>query len=154
MIIRNILKEEFIKLKDLFPGKEELWIKYSKQRLKLFDNKEIDIYVIEDNNDFIGEITVNYISHYLKSETMPNMRVYFEAFRIDKKYQAKGLGQKLIEYTINDLKEKGFEEFTIGVEEDNEKAKHIYFKYGFTEPIDYGKGDEFDTSEYTLYLKK
>ena len=40
MIIRKILKEEFIKLKDLFPCKEELWIKYSNQRLKQFDNKE------------------------------------------------------------------------------------------------------------------
>lgn len=154
MKIRKIIKEEFIKLKELFPGKEELWIKYKEQRLKQFDNKEIDIYVIEENERFIGELTVNYISHDLKSETIQNIRVYFEAFRIDKKYQGKGLGQKLIEYTINDLKEKGFKEFTIGVEEDNEKAKHIYFKYGFSESIDYGKGDEFDPAEYTLYLKR
>ena len=154
MIVKKILKEEFIKLKGLFPGKEELWIKYKNQRLKQFDNEEIDIYVIKEDEKFIGELTVNYVSHDLKSETIPNIRVYFEAFRIDKKYQGKGLGQKLIEYTINDLKEKGFKEFTIGVEEDNEKAKHIYLKYGFIEAIDYGKGDEFDPSEYTLYLKK
>lgn len=154
MIIKKILKEEFINLKELFPGNEELWIKYKNQRLKQFDNEEIDIYVIEEDKKFIGELTVNYVSHDLKSETIPNIRVYFEAFRIDKKYQGKGLGQKLIEYTINDLKEKGFKEFTIGVEEDNEKAKHIYLKYGFIEAIDYGKGDEFDPSEYTLYLKK
>ena len=154
MIIRKILKEEFIKLKDLFPGNEELWIKYKEQRLKQFDNKEIDIYVIQDGEKFIGELTVNYISHDLKAETIPNTRVYFEAFRTDKKYQSKGLGQKLIEYTINDLNEKGFKEFTIGVEEDNKKAKHIYFKYGFTKAIDYGKGDEFDPTDYTLYLKK
>lgn len=154
MIIRKILKEEFIKLKELFPGKEELWIKYSKQRLKQFDNKEVDVYVIEDDEKFIGELTVNYISHDLLSETIPKIRVYLEAFRIDKKYQGKGLGKKLIEYTISDLKEKGFKEFTIGVEEDNERAKHIYFKYGFTKAIDYGKGDEFDPTDYTLYLKK
>ena len=154
MIIRKILKEEFIKLKEMFPGKEELWKKYREQRLKQFDNKEIDIYVIADDEKFIGELTVNYISHDLLTETIPNIRVYFEAFRIDKRYQGNGLGQKLMEYTINDLKEKGFNEFTIGVEEDNEKAKHIYFKYGFTKAIDYGKGDEFDPTDYTLYLKK
>ena len=154
MIIRKILKQEFVKLKEMFPGNEELWIKYKDQRLKQLEDKEIDIYVIEEEEKFIGEITVNYISHELLTETIPNIRVYFEAFRINRKYQGKGLGQKLIEYTINDLKEKGFKEFTIGVEEDNEKAKHIYFKYGFTEAIDYGKGDEFDPSEYTLYLKK
>jgi len=96
MIIRKILKEEFIKLKDLFPGDEELWLKYSKKRLEQFDNKEIDVYVIEDNSEFIGELTVNYISHDLESETIPNIRAYFEAFRIDKRYQGKRLGQKLI----------------------------------------------------------
>lgn len=78
MVIRKILKEEFIKLKELFPGNEELWIKYSKQRLKQFDNKEIDVYVIEDTNEFIGELTVNYISRDLLAETIPNIRVYFE----------------------------------------------------------------------------
>jgi len=100
MIIRKILKEEFIKLKDLFPGDEELWLKYSKKRLEQFDNKEIDVYVIEDNSEFIGELTVNYISHDLESETIPNIRAYFEAFRIDKRYQGKRLGQKLIEYDL------------------------------------------------------
>ena len=154
MIIRKILKEEFVKLKNLFPGNEELWIKYKNQRLKEFENNEIDVYALEENEKFIGEVTVNYISHDLETETIPNIRVYFEAYRIDKKYQGKGLGQKLIEYVINDLKEIGYTEFTIGVEEDNEKAKHIYFKYGFTQAIDYGKGDEFDPTEYTLYLKK
>ena len=153
MIIRKILKEEFVKLKNLFPGNEELWIKYKNQRLKEFENNEIDVYALEENEKIIGEITVNYISHDLETETIPNIRVYFEAYRIDKKYQGKGLGQKLIEYVINDLKEIGYTEFTIGVEEDNEKAKHIYFKYGFTQAIDYGKGDEFDPTEYTLYLK-
>ena len=153
MLIRKILKEEFVKLKNLFPGNEELWKKYKEQRLKEFENNEIDVYVIEENEKFIGEITVNYISHDLETETISNVRVYFEAFRIDKKFQGKGLGQKLIEYVIDDLQEKGFKEFTIGVEEDNEKAKHIYLKYGFTKAIDYGKGDEFDPTEYTLYLK-
>ena len=41
----------------------------------------------------------------------------------------------------------------IGIEEDNEVAKHIYFKFGFNKAIDKGHGDEFDPSEYTLYLK-
>ena len=154
MIIRKILKEEFVKLKEMFPGNEELWIKYKAQRLKQLEDKEIDVYVIEEEEKFLGELTVNYTSNELLTETIPNIRVYFEAFWIDKKYQGKGLGQKLIEYTINDLKEKGFKEFTIGVEEDNQKAKHIYFKYGFTQAMDYGKGDEFDPSEYTLFLKK
>ena len=46
-----------------------------------------------------------------------------------------------------------YTEITTGVEEDNEVAKHIYFKFGFNKAIDKGHGDEFDSSEYTLYLK-
>ena len=51
------------------------------------------------------------------------------------------------------LTSRGYTEFTIGVEDDIEIAKHIYFKLGFNEAIDKGHGDEFDPSEYTLYLK-
>jgi len=151
---REIDSEEFDKLKNMFPGSEELWNKYKKERVNRLKNKEINIYVIEKENELIGELTVNYISHELETETIPNKRVYFEAFRVQKQYKGKGLGQKLLDYAINNLKEKGYTEFTIGVEDDNEIAKHIYFKYGFTEVIDKGTGDEFDPSEYILYLKR
>lgn len=80
--------------------------------------------------------------------------MYFEAFRLDKKYQRKGLGQKLIQFTLNDLENRGYTEFTIGVEEDNDIAKHIYYKFGFTILIDKGHGNEYDPCEYILYMKK
>lgn len=154
MNYKKIKKEEFKKLRKLFPDNENMWQKYKKQRLGQFDNKEIDVFVIEDDNVFIGEITINYINHELQTETIPNKRVYLEAFRIDKKYQGKGLGQELLNYVINELVKNGYIEFTIGVEEDNEIAKHIYFKLGFIEEIDEGHGDEFDPSAYKLYLKR
>lgn len=72
---------------------------------------------------------------------------------MEKEYRGKGLGQKLLDYVLKVMEARGYTEFTIGVEDDNEIAKHIYFKYGFVEPIDHGDGDEFDPSEYTLYLK-
>lgn len=150
----KISKEEFEKLNSLFPSNEEMWSKYKEKRLKQFENKEIDVFIIEQNNEIIAEITVNYINHDLQTETIPNKRVYLEAFRVDKKYQGQGLGQKLINYVIECLRKVGYTEFTIGVEEDNEIAKHIYFKLGFIEEIDKGHGNEFDPSEYTLYLKR
>ena len=153
-IYRRINKEEFSKLRRLFADTDMMWEKFKNKRLKQFDESDIDIYVIEKDNIFVGEISVNYSSHDLESETIPNVRVYLEAFRLDKEYQGKGLGQKLIEYTIADLESRGYEEFTIGVEEDNNIAKHIYFKYGFTEAIDKGHGNEYDPCDYTLYIKK
>lgn len=153
MNFKKIKIEEFDKLKILFPSNEELWIKYKEKRLKQLEENEIDVFVVEENNNFIGEITCNYKNHDLQTETIPDKRVYLEAFRIDKNYQGKGLGQELINYCIKYLFDIGYTEFTIGVEDDNEVAKHIYFKLGFTERIDKGYGDEFDPSEYTLYLK-
>jgi len=154
MKIRKIEKHEFDRLKKMFPDTEEKWNKYRKMRISQFEKQEIDVFVIEDNENFLGEITVNYKNTALETETIPNKRVYLEAFRLDKKYQGQGLGQKLINYCIDDLSKTGYTEFTIGVEDDNEIAKHIYFKLGFNEAIDKGHGDEFDPSEYTLYLKK
>ena len=153
MKFRKITIEEFEKLKRLFPDNEDMWIKYKKKRLEQLKKQEIDVFIIEEDEKTIGEITVNYRNNTLETETIPNRRVYLEAFRVDKKYQGQGLGQKLINYCIEYLTNKGYTEFTIGVEDDNEIAKHIYFKLGFNKAIDKGHGDEFDPSEYTLYLK-
>lgn len=153
-IFRKIHKEEFYKLRKLFPDNDAMWEKFTKKRLQQFNEQDIDIYVIEHNDKFIGEISINYSSHDLESETIPGVRVYLEAFRLEKEYQRQGLGQQLIEYAINDLENQGYKEFTIGVEEDNDIAKHIYFKYGFTEAIDKGHGNEYDPCDYTLYMKK
>lgn len=150
---RKIVEDEFDKLHDLFPDNEQMWIKYRSKRLREFGNKETDVYVIEENSIFIGELSINYRSHDLAMETVPNQRVYLQAFRLDEKYQGLGLGQKLLQFALSDLERRGYTEFTIGVEEDNEIAKHIYFKFGFTEAIDIGHGDEFDPSDYTLYMR-
>ncbi len=109
---------------------------------------------IEDKMNYVfRKITNSYISHDLNSEAIPNQRVYLQAFRLDKKYQGLGLGQKLLQFVLSDLEEQGYKEFTIGVEAGNERAKHIYFKFGFTEAIDRGYGNEFDPSNYTLYMR-
>lgn len=151
---RKITIDEFDKLYDLFPDDDDLWYKYREKRLKELSNKETDTYVIEVNDKFIGEVSVNYVSHDLETETIPDKRVYLQAYRVNKNYQGKGLGQQLIQYVLDDLERKGYTEFTIGVEEDNLKAKHIYSKFGFTEEIDHGKGDVFDPTDYTLYMRK
>lgn len=153
-IYRKILPDEFYKLADLFPGDKQLWLEYYDMRMKDFENHETDTYVIEHGNRFIGEVTINYVCHDLPTEAIPNQRVYLEAFRLEKEHQGKGLGQKLIQYVLTDLENKGYTEFSIGVEDDNEIAKHIYFKFGFTEEIDKGHGDKFDPTDYTLYLRK
>lgn len=151
---RMISEDGFGSLKKLFPGDEKAWEKYRAQCISRLAAHEMDIYAMETEAGVIGELTVNYISHELQSETIPSRRVYLAAFRLEKDCQGKGLGQKLFVHVLKSMEAKGYTEFTIGVEDDNEIAKHIYFKYGFVEPIDHGDGDEFDPTEYTLYLRK
>ena len=40
MKFRKIKKEEFEKLKRLFPDNEDMWIKYKKKRLEQFEKKK------------------------------------------------------------------------------------------------------------------
>ena len=53
------------------------------------------------------------------------------------------------------LKEAGYSEFTVGVEDDNFRAIHIYQALGFNEFLlrkhEEYQGDEYD---YNLYLKR
>lgn len=154
MEFRSIEIVEFEKLKNLFPGNEELWKKYKKIKIEKLEKNEIDIFVIKSGKNIIGEITANYKSNKLRNEAKKGVRAYLEAFRIDKCYRNQGLGKRLISYCIEYLENIGYKEFTIGVEENNKIAKHIYSKLGFTKVIGKGHGDEFDNSEYTLYLKE
>lgn len=152
-VFRKIVKDEFDKLHGLFPDNEQMWLKYRDMRLREFANHEIDVYAVLQNDTFIGELSVHYVSRDLTSEAIPKQRVYFHTFRLDEKYQGSGLGQRLIQFALSDLEQQGYTEFTIGVEDDNKRAKHIYRKFGFTEAIDRGHGDEFDPSDYTLYMR-
>ena len=125
-----------------------------KQIIDDISNGIKDIYVITENENLIGEITVTYKSD-LPNETIPDIRVYLSAFRVHKDYQDQGLGQKLLKYVISELENKGITEFTVGVEDDNENAKHIYEKFDFTEIIDRGEETvKGRTYQYNLLLRK
>lgn len=83
-----------------------------------------------------------------------NRRAYLFAFRVHKDHRGKGCGQLLLNSVIAMLGKRGYSEFTIGVEDDNETALHIYSKLGFTRLIgrmsEEYQGDEY---EYGLYLR-
>lgn len=114
---------------------------------------KIDIFGLFQENRLIGEIHVAYI-HDDDRFAVKNKRAYLFAFRIHKNFQGKGYGQFLMNEVVSILSEKGYSEFTIGVEDDNEMAIHIYSKLGFTQLI--GRlSEEYqgDSYEYGLYLR-
>lgn len=152
MKIRKINLTEIDELKKLFKHKD--FEKYKIELIKDIKNNVRDIYIILDNEKIIGELTVHY-KDKSKLEVIQNIRVYLSAYRILEEYRGKGLGQELLSFVIKDLEKIGYTEFTIGVEDDNKNALHIYKKFGFREIIA-RLSEEYDgnTYEYNLYLRK
>ena len=152
MEYRKISLEELDKLKNLYAY--ENFEEFKKLIINDISNGIKNIFVIEENKNLIGEITVTYKSDS-PNETIKNIRVYLGSFRIHKTYQNKGLGQTLLKYVIEEIEKVGITEFTVGVEDDNENAKHIYEKFDFTEIIDRGEETvKGRTYQYNLLLRK
>lgn len=152
MEYRKISLEELDKLKNLYAY--ENFEEFKKLIINDISNGIKNIFVIEENKNLIGEITVTYKSDS-PNETIKNIRVHLGAFRIHKAYQNKGLGQRLLKYVIEEIEKEGITEFTVGVEDDNENAKHIYEKFDFTEIIDRGEETvKGRTYQYNLLLRK
>lgn len=114
----------------------------------------IDIFALFADNELIGELRVKYQSED-ELEAIRGKRAYLFAFRICKDYQNSGLGKYLLKNVINILENKGYCEFTVGVEDNNEKALHIYESFGFKEIIA-RKTEQYqgDSYEYNLLLKR
>ncbi len=123
----------------------------NKRRIK---NGEIDIFCLFNGEKLIGELRVMY-RHEDCLFTIDGKRVYLYAFRIHKDFQGLGFGKWLMNYVIDILKNEGYTEFTIGVEDDNYTAKYIYQSFGFTELLARQKEEyQGDSYEYNLYLKR
>ena len=82
---------------------------------------------------------------------------YLSAFRTITEYQHKGYFSKLFWFMLEDLKNRGYEKVTLGVEPEEVENKEIYFHYGFTEHIKngveiYPDGTEISVEYYGKYL--
>ena len=117
-------------------------------------NRRIDIFVLYENGVLIGELHVMYENDD-ENFAVRGKRAYLFAFRVRKEYRNKGYGTRLLKTVLTRLKEDGYYEFTVGVEDDNSGAIHMYQAQGFTELL-LRKQEEYqgDAYEYNLYLKK
>jgi ribosomal protein S18 acetylase RimI-like enzyme len=112
-----------------------------------------DIYVLENETGIIGEVTIIYKDDH-KGFTIEGQRVYMEALRIEESHQNKGYGQRFVNAVIENIRNEGYKEITIGVEDDNFNAKHIYNKLGFTNFIGRMSGEKYAPEGYNVWMKK
>ena len=118
------------------------------------ENGIVDIFAMFYDDQLIGELHVKYDNED-KDFAEKGKRAYLFAFRVHKDYQGKGWGSYLLETVINELNANGYHELTVGVEDDNIRARYMYEKYGFVQPIARIKETyQGDSYEYDLLMRK
>ena len=152
MDIRKLAVKELYVLTELFDySNVEQMIDECTRNIQ---NGIIDIFVLYDKNTLIGELRVKYESDD-QSFAIRGKRAYLYAFRVRENLRNKGYGTYLLNAVLAELKANGYSEFTVGVEDDNTRALHMYQTLGFDDFL-LRKQEEYqgDKYEYNLYLKR
>lgn len=113
-----------------------------------------DVFVLLEHDILAGELHVLYES---EDERLAKRgkRAYLYAFRVRESFQNQGFGTYLLKSVFSILKENGYSEFTIGVEDENARAKRLYEKCGFQAFV-CRKTETFqgDSYVFNVYLKR
>lgn len=102
---------------DFFPAK------WSQEGWEKSLNADHFLNVIIQGNEIIG------FSLYFKNAADSFAHLY--KIVINKAYEGQKLGSKLLESSLNELKNLGIKEFYLEVEENNQSAIGLYKKFGF-----------------------
>ena len=88
----------------------------------------------DNDGELIGELYV-FLNLEDKDFADGESRAYLCAFRVKKEYRGRGLGSRLMEAALAELKEAGFHTATIGVGSDKPMNIRLYRRFGFTGKI-------------------
>lgn len=133
----------------------ENWILWKQDSLKnAAQGKTIPYYGILDEK-IISEATAMLDSSIVQNgdRLVDGKTAYLSAFRTIEEYQGKGYFSKLFRFMLEDLRSRGYEKVTLGVEPGEKENKQIYEHYGFCEYIKtgveiYPDGTQIDVEYY------
>ena len=111
---------------------------------------KIDVFGLYDGPLLIGELRAMYENEDARF-ALRGRRAYLYAFRIRGAYQGKGYGRLLLETVLELLEKDGYREFTIGAEDDNAVALHLYRALGFCGFV-LRKEEEYQGERYVFSL--
>ena len=117
------------------------------------ESGEFSVFLLLAGEELIGELHVTWRGGDPQF-VINGQRAYLSAFRIRQDQQGHGLGQRLLSGVLQAIAQRGYREVTIGVEDDNRTALHLYAKFGFTTWLARCRESyQGDCYEYDLYLK-
>ena len=124
------------------------------ENARLIESGDFSIFLLFENSDLIGELHVTWrSSDHLAARD--GQRAYLSAYRVLSERQGRGFGQFLLREVIRIIEAAGYREMTIGVEDDNALARHVYAKFGFTEFVERRRESyQGDSYEYDLLLRR
>ena len=116
------------------------WVTWKKSSIEhMQEGKSIPYYGILDGQIISEATAILDESIAQNSDGLVNEKTaYLSAFRTIPEYQGKGYFSKLFTFMLEDLKRRGYEKVTLGVEPEEIENKGIYFHYGFTGHIKNG----------------
>ena len=94
-----------------------------------------DFWATEDNGKLIGELYAFRDIPEDRDFADGKTTAYLCAFRVEKEYRGRGLGSRMMETVLADLKANGFRRATIGVGPEEEQNVRLYRRMGFTEKV-------------------
>ena len=152
LILRPITTSELTALTALFDYNDvPAMIAENTQRI---ESGEFSIYLLLERKELIGELHVTWRGDDPLA-AIDGQRAYLSAYRIREDKQGLGYGQRLLRGVIAAIETRGYHEITIGVEDDNLRAKHLYQKFGFTEFVARrSESYQGDSYEYDLLLRR
>ena len=140
-ICKIATREEMVKRWEYLINKNSMWNKYIDFAFRNFDNNNAITYIGILNGEIICEATA-----YIKEDAfigdidepsglLSDDMAYLAAFRTNKEYEGQGYFRKLYDFMENDLKERGYTEFSLGVGPEAVRNIEIYFHLGFRDYI-------------------
>ena len=140
---------------------KDSWIIWKKSHIEhMLEGKSLPYYGILEGKIISEATAILDGSIAQNSEGLVDAKTaYLSAFRTIPEYQGKGYFSKLFWFMLSDLKNRGYEKVTLGVEPEETKNKEIYFHYGFIEHIKngvevYPDGTEISVEYYGKNLKE
>lgn len=135
------------------------WLIWKTQALERVKNRQSIVYYGFFSGKAVCELTAMLDKNTVQNSDglVDEKTAYLCAFRTVEKYQGKGYFSKLFRFMLDDLKSRGYEKVTLGVEPAETENLKIYQHFGFDEFIKsakeiYPDGTAIDVDYYGRVL--